>query len=94
MEQFKDRIAFAAVIRTQVGEGEKRPFGLGVVEEDEPGYYPYRGPSYESFETAQAAATTLNERLGLSEREAALIVASSMRSDWHERRRARERVLR
>ena len=81
--EFKGRIAFCPIIDPTDDSG----FGIGVAEENERGYRPYRGLSFHTHEDAQATASMMNERLGLSEREAALIIASTMRSDRSERRR-------
>lgn len=64
--------AYTAVMR-----GDK--WGLGVAVRDESGYYQTDLPTYDTVEAAEAHADILNERMGLSEKEAIRIVASSMR---------------
>jgi hypothetical protein len=73
--EFKGRIAFAAV---PVGDH----YGLGVAEENHPGYYAYDPERLrlESWDEAVDLAKRMNDDLGLNDTEAMLIVASSMRS--------------
>ncbi len=65
------RIAIVAVVQKDTG------YGLGIAEENEPGYTPLPG-AFPSWETAAAEAADRNTRLGLSADEAWRIVASSM----------------
>ena len=75
---FKGQIAFCVAMGR---EGDGANYILGVAEENEYGYRPYRGLSFDSWDAAQARADEMNERLGLSKRDAALIVASTMRGE-------------
>lgn len=72
------RIAFATIVSHDPATG--RDFGIGLAEENEPGYWPKpeHGP-FATWDLAAAKARELNHRLGLSDEEAAHIVASSMR---------------
>ena len=56
---------------------------MGIAEEGKPGYFKVKdesdlGGTYPSREEAQATADAMNERLGLSKKAAAKIVASSL----------------
>jgi hypothetical protein len=88
MQEFKGRIVFWGVPLDPAGGAVPR-FGLAVVEENEPGYHPYRDVTFESKELADDAAEGLNQKLGLSREEAAIIVASSMRVQNQGRRAKR-----
>lgn len=68
-----DDLAYVAVI-------SEEGYGLGVAVRDQAGYHPLREPlTFETYDEANTAARTMNERLGLSPREADEIIASSMR---------------
>lgn len=65
---------FAAVI-----DRERGGFTLGVCKKDEKGYHPYnRARCWTTFEAAQEEAMLLNERMGLTRKEAFIIIASTM----------------
>jgi hypothetical protein len=64
-------------------------FGIGIAEEDEPGYWPRpQFGKFDTFDDASAMATELNRQCGIGPQEAAMIVASSMRG--HGRKRSRQ----
>lgn len=71
----KRRIAYTAVVRHP-------GFGIGVAEENDSGYWPLASEGrFATWEEASQRARTLNqEKLKLTEEDAALIVASSMRA--------------
>jgi hypothetical protein len=78
------REAFVAVLMG-------RAFGIGLAQEDTRGYYPQLGfGSFESYELASEKARELNTRLGLDPMDAAMIVASSMRTQNRAKRTAKE----
>lgn len=58
-----------------------RGFSLGIATKNEPGYQPLKdstGLTFDSWDEADKIADALNKRLGLSLKDAAKIVASSM----------------
>lgn len=72
------RIAYTAVL-TDAGE-----YRLGIAKEGETGYYAVRedsdaGGAFESLASARIAADAYNERLGLTKKEAAILVCGTMR---------------
>jgi len=69
----RQRIAFVPVC-------SGNSFGLGVAEENEPGYYPQEQHGlFPTYEAASVRAEELNGKLGLTPDEAAHIVCTSMR---------------
>lgn len=65
---------FAAVL-----DRERAGFTLGVCKRGEKGYHHYnRAACWPTFEEAQEVAMQLNEKMGLTRREAAIIIASTM----------------
>lgn len=68
------RMAFAVVI-----DRDRGGFTLGVAKEGEKGYHPYtRAACHPTFDAAQQVADQQNQLLGLTPKDAALIVASTM----------------
>lgn len=73
------RKAYVAVVRED-------GYFLGIAVEGESGYHPMKEGSdhagdWGDYERVREAAEDLNERLGLSKVDAAIIVASTMRKD-------------
>lgn len=58
---------------------EKRGFTLGIAVQDEPGYYQTDYPTVKTYDEAVKWADALNERMGVSKKDAMLIILSSMR---------------
>jgi hypothetical protein len=76
------RYAFVAVCGPRYWDG----WMLGVAVEDEPGYSPIDGKTFEKYAEADLWANSLNEHIGL-DREAALkIICSTMRRSHSKRR--------
>lgn len=68
------RMAYAVVI-----DRERGGFTLGVAKENENGYHPFtRAACFPTYERAQEVADQQNKLLGLTPREACLIVTSTM----------------
>jgi hypothetical protein len=65
--------------RAWVAVVSDKGFTLGVAVEDEAGYYVTDYPSVDTYDKATKWAADLNERMGLTEKQAMLIVVSSMR---------------
>lgn len=59
---------------------------LVVCVKDQPGYHPTSYPRIDNEDNATNAAYSWNKRLGLSETDAALIIASTMRRTQPQRR--------
>jgi hypothetical protein len=77
--QFMVDMAWVAVI----GESETEPWTLGIAERNVSGYHTldeHWRPSFRTMEEADAVADHHNSILGLTQREASQIVASSMRA--------------
>jgi hypothetical protein len=71
------RFAFAAIVSRQ---HDGRDFGIGLAEENDPGYWPQPGfGSFTTWTEASDKARQLNASQGLTDDDAAHIVASSMR---------------
>lgn len=78
------RTAFAAADCGQMDGGpvKGKPWGVGVVTENEAGYRPMNCYAFSTFELAQACAERLNKRAGMSQEDASKIVASSFPSSF------------
>ena len=77
--QFMMDMAWVAVI----GESEAEPWTLGIAERNVSGYHTldeHWRPTFRTMEEANAVADHHNSILGLTQREASQIVASSMRA--------------
>jgi hypothetical protein len=71
------RFAFAVILSRQP---DGREFGIGLAQENDPGYWPQPGfGSFPTWSEASDKARRLNTTQGLTDAEAAQIVASSMR---------------
>ena len=84
----KEAYAFTAVVNDQHEKGQP-PYRLGVAVANEPGYYPVplHWSHSDNYEAMLEHAHELNDALGLSRREAALIISSSMAAqNWRDRR--------
>lgn len=68
-------------------------WSLGIVKDGEAGYYATDYPSVDTMKKAQEWARTLNERLGVDEKEQQRLVIQSMRLQ-NEQERARKKVRR
>ena len=68
----KGKYAYTAVV-TEKG------FFLGRADFGERGYTPLKCAGYDSYEAAREAADEINKKLGLTQLEAAIIVADTMR---------------
>jgi hypothetical protein len=69
------RYAFTALVNP---ESDGVPFILGRCDEGEPGYSRVEGVGFTSYEMASAFVQRRNEDLGLSPKDAALIVLGTM----------------
>ncbi|HKV44610.1 MAG TPA: hypothetical protein VJT32_08055 [bacterium] len=84
MTKTTKREAFVAVLMGSA-------FGIGLAQEDERGYYPQVGfGTFATYDDACEKARELNTRLGLDPVDAAMIVASSMRTQNRQNRQKRE----
>lgn len=66
------RLAYTAIV-------ENSGWTLGIAEEGFPGYSPMKG-TYPDEASARKSAKELNDKLGLTERDALGIIASSFRA--------------
>lgn len=82
MDARGDRQPDVALTAVMTGNDQK-PYGVGVAEQGVPGYSPfYKGDLwFKSYIEAQKYAKNYNEKMGLTEKEAMMIVLSSMRAD-------------
>lgn len=71
-EAVRGKVAYTAVVT-------KKGYFLGVAQFGSSGYSLVRTPPFWTYEAAQAAARKENERMGLTDLEAAIIVADTMR---------------